>query len=79
MKEKTALRWTAIFCLAFCAFCAPAVDGNRPRKVLNIVNFVRSADPRQPREEMVRAVREEVALKRDLGALKRATTARIGC
>ena len=37
------------------------------RKVLNIVNFVRSADPRPPRAEMIRAVREEVALNLKYG------------
>lgn len=33
-----------------------------PRKVLNIVNFVRSLDPRIPKPELVRALDEEVKL-----------------
>ena len=51
-----------------CAIGAePGINDNCPRKVLNIVNFVRSADPRPPRAEMIRAVREEVALNLKYG------------
>ena len=39
-----------------------AMNTHEARKVLNIVNFVRSADPRPPRADMISAVREEVAL-----------------
>ena len=51
-----------------CAIGAePGINDNYPRKVLNIVNFVRSADPRPPRAEMISAVREEVALNLKYG------------
>ena len=32
------------------------------RRVVNIVNFVRALDPRSPKAEYLRALREEVAL-----------------
>ena len=38
-----------------------------PRKVVNIVNFVRALDPRKPKPELLRALREEVALNRRYG------------
>ena len=44
-----------------------ATNAHEARKVLNIVNFVRSADPRPPRADMIRAVREEVALNLKYG------------
>ena len=44
-----------------------ATNAHEARKVLNIVNFVRSADPRPPRADMISAVREEVALNLKYG------------
>lgn len=44
-----------------------ASEANEARKALNIVNFVRSADPRPPRADMISAVREEVALNLKYG------------
>lgn len=41
--------------------------GAQVRKVVNIVNFVRAADPRMPKSEYIRALREEVALNRKYG------------
>ena len=35
-----------------------------PRAVMNVVNFVRALDPRQPRAWYAEALREEVALNR---------------
>ena len=54
----------AALCVAMAALPASAAPA---RKVLNMVNFVRSADPRPPRAEMVSALREEVALNRKYG------------
>ena len=52
---------------ALCACYLSICHAEEARKVVNIVNFVRSADPRPPREEMLKAVREEVALNRKYG------------
>jgi len=48
---------------------SPTFAGVRPtvRKVLNVVNFVRALDPRQPKAEYVRAFDEEVKLNRKHG------------
>ena len=46
---------------------ATEASGAPPRKVVNIVNFVRALDPRKPKAEYVRALREEVALNRRYG------------
>lgn len=40
----------------------PSADAAPVRKVLNVVNFVRALDPRQPHAEYVRALDEEVKL-----------------
>ena len=59
----------ACLCAVAAAACASlhAADAHEARKVLNIVNFVRSADPRPPRAEMISAIREEVALNLKYG------------
>ena len=51
--------------MCFAAYAAAPVAP--ARKVINMVNFVRSADPRPPRKEMLDALREEVALNRKYG------------
>ena len=48
--------------------CGVAVSIGEPvRKVVNIVNFVRAADPRMPKSEYVLALREQIALNRKYG------------
>lgn len=37
------------------------------RRVVNLINFVRAADPRKPREQLLEAVREEAALNGEYG------------
>ena len=74
MKRLTASVFAAVMVAAFgqTAILAAADGTQQPgvapvRKVLNIVNFVRSADPRPPRADMINAVREEVALNLKYG------------
>ena len=61
------------FAAALVALCAGAEgaasagDAQTPRKVVNIVNFVRAADPRQTKEFKREALREEVALNLKYG------------
>lgn len=52
---------------AVSALAAPSADGTACRKVVNVVNFIRTLDPRIPREEAKRIVREEIALCRRYG------------
>ena len=63
-KAKIAFAWVIS---AFVLCVTAAQDNASVRKVVNIVNFVRSADPRPPRAEMISAIREEVALNRKYG------------
>ena len=65
MNANKLIKLTATFLLA--GMVLSASEANEARKALNIVNFVRSADPRPPRAEMIRAVREEVALNLKYG------------
>ena len=48
-------------------FAVLSCNAGDARKVLNIVNFVRSADPRLPRASLLEALHEEVALNRKYG------------
>ena len=62
---KIALAAVVVSIVVFSATIAQ--DSAPVRKVVNIVNFVRSADPRPPRAEMISTIREEVALNRKYG------------
>ena len=53
--------------LAAALLAMTAAFGAPPRKVVNIVNFVRALDPRKPKSEYIRALREEVALNLKYG------------
>ena len=70
------MKMTPFVAAALCAMSALAVaveggeaetPGTPPRKVVNIVNFVRALDPRRPKSEHLRALREEIALNRKYG------------
>jgi len=67
MKRKLMAAMAVSVVLAVGVSQLLTAEDHEARKVLNIVNFVRSADPRPPRKEMLDALREEVALNRKYG------------
>ena len=68
MKRVT-VYMSVVFALVLNGACAAAErpSTKTPRVVMNIVNFVRALDPRKPKQELLRALREEVALNRRYG------------
>ena len=60
MKTKTfSVCW--IFCAALAA-AAPAATPPKARTVMNVVNFVRGCEPRNPKMDLVKPIAEEIAL-----------------